>query len=136
MIKSKIGRIFEKLCFVIAAGDCILLETILLVEDDEMVKKIVFHILIQYGYTVLEAQNPQEAILICEQYKGVINLLITDVVMPEMNGYDLARKIISLYPEIKILFVSGYTEDVLYQRGVLGMDSNFSRNHSHLIHLY
>jgi len=101
-----------------------------------MVKKIVFHILIQYGYTVLEAQNPQEAILICEQYKGVINLLITDVVMPEMNGYDLARKIISLYPEIKILFVSGYTEDVLYQRGVLGMDSNFSRNHSHLIHLY
>jgi len=90
-----------------------------------MVKKIVFHILIQYGYTVLEAQNPQEAILICEQYKGVINLLITDVVMPEMNGYDLARKIISLYPEIKILFVSGYTEDVLYQRGVLGMDSNF-----------
>jgi len=67
-----------------------------------MVKKIVFHILIQYGYTVLEAQNPQEAILI-----------------------DLARKIISLYPEIKILFVSGYTEDVLYQRGVLGMDSNF-----------
>ncbi len=71
------------------------------------------------GYTVLTAETPGEAEWIAEEHAGEIDLLITDVVMPEMNGRDLARRLPALYPDMKRLFISGYTADVIAHRGLL-----------------
>jgi len=74
---------------------------------------------------VLAAGTPGEAIHLAEQYAAEIHLLITDVVMPEMNGRDLAKKMLSLYPNIKRLFMSGYTADVIAHQGVLDDGMHF-----------
>ena len=71
------------------------------------------------GYTVLGASTPGEAVRLAAEYAGHINLLMTDVVMPEMNGRDLAKNILSLYPGLKCLFMSGYTANVIAHQGVL-----------------
>jgi DNA-binding NtrC family response regulator len=71
------------------------------------------------GYTVLTASTPGEAIHLAEEHAGRIHLLITDVVMPKMNGWDLAKRLLSLYPDLRSLFMSGYTANVIAQRGVL-----------------
>ncbi len=94
-------------------------ETILLVEDEPAMLEMSALILEQLGYVVLKACTPGEAIYMAENHSGNIHLLMTDVVMPEMNGRDLARKILSLYPDIKRLFMSGYTADVIAHQGVL-----------------
>jgi len=86
-------------------------ETILLVEDEEMIRSLSLKILRLRGYTVLEAANGREALSIAQRHPGPIQLLITDVVMPEMGGRDLMRQIAQLRPEMKALFVSGYTDD-------------------------
>jgi PAS domain S-box-containing protein len=94
-------------------------ETILLVEDEPAILKIGKEMLENFGYTVQAAGTPGEAIRIAEEHAGDINLLMTDVIMPEMNGRELARRLLSLYPELACLFMSGYTADVIAHRGVL-----------------
>ena len=88
-------------------------ETILLVEDEEMVRELATESLQRYGYTVLAASNGDKALSICEEYKEKIDLLITDLVMPGMNGIELARRFLDSRPEIPVLFMSGYSEDAV-----------------------
>ena len=94
-------------------------ETILLVEDEAAVLDMCRIMLESLGYRVLSAATPGEAMRIAREYAGEIHLLMTDVVMPEMNGRDLARNILTLYPNVKRLFMSGYTADVIAHRGIL-----------------
>ena len=94
-------------------------ETILLVEDEPMVLEMTAVMLEHQGYTVLPAVSPREAIRLAREHVSEIHLLMTDVVMPEVNGRDLARSLLSLYPDLKPLFMSGYTADVIAHHGVL-----------------
>ena len=94
-------------------------ETILLVEDESMILDISVKILERQGYTVMAAATPGEAIRLAREHAGDIHLLMTDVVMPEMNGRDLAKNLLSLYPNLKRLFMSGYTADIIAHHGVL-----------------
>ena len=100
-------------------------ETILLVEDEPAILKLTTTMLEQQGYTVLAAGTPGEAIRLAEEHAGEIHLLMTDVVMPEMNGRDLAKNLLSLYPNLKRLFMSGYTADVIAHHGVLDEGVHF-----------
>jgi PAS domain S-box-containing protein len=94
-------------------------ETILLVEDEPGILDVTTMILTQHGYRVLPANTPAAAIKLSEEHAGEISLLLTDVVMPEMNGRDLARHLGSLNPHLKRLFMSGYTADIISHNGVL-----------------
>ena len=94
-------------------------ETILLVEDEPMILDITTTMLEHQGYTVRAAATPGEAIRLAREHAGEIHLLMTDVVMPEMNGRDLAKNLLSLYPNLKRLFMSGYTANVIAHHGVL-----------------
>jgi PAS domain S-box-containing protein len=97
-------------------------ETILLVEDETNVRRVAHRFLQKQGYTVLEADHPQVALEICHQYQGQIDLLITDVIMPSMNGRELAEQLVSTYPHLKVLYISGYTDDVLSEQGMLATE--------------
>ena len=94
-------------------------ETILLVEDEPALLKMTTRMLASHGYTVLAAETPGEAIRLAREHAGEIHLLLTDVVMPEMNGRDLAKKLLALYPHFKRLFMSGYTANVIVSHGVM-----------------
>jgi PAS domain S-box-containing protein len=94
-------------------------ETILLVEDDLMLLQLTKTVLEEKGYSVLPASTPGEAIRLAKEHAGKIHLLITDVVMPEMNGRELTERLLPLSPNLKCLFMSGYTADVIAHRGVL-----------------
>lgn len=100
-------------------------ETILLVEDEITILRITKSALQNLGYTVVTANNPMEALQLAEQYSNRIDLLITDVIMPEMNGRELEAKILEKHPHIKSLFISGYTADVIVHEGVLDEGINF-----------
>lgn len=94
-------------------------ETILLVEDEDVVRNLAIRILRRGGYTVLAASQGAEAIQICRQYQGAIDLLVTDVVMPGgMNGRELAEQLLPQYPALKVLYMSGYTDDVIVRHGI------------------
>lgn len=99
-------------------------ETILFVEDDDMVRNMVAAVLEQYGYNVIEAENGSVAMKRCEQ-EDKIHLMITDVVMPGTSGPDLVRQIITMQPEMKVLYISGYTDDAIVHHGVLDENTPF-----------
>ncbi|MCX6538498.1 MAG: PAS domain-containing protein [Acidobacteria bacterium] len=100
-------------------------ETILLVEDESAILRLATRMLEHQGYTVLAESTPGEAIRVAREYTGQIHLLMTDVVMPEMNGRDLARNLLSSYPHLKRLFMSGYTANVIAHHGVLDEGVHF-----------
>ncbi|MDP3480506.1 MAG: PAS domain S-box protein [Desulfoprunum sp.] len=100
-------------------------ETVLVVEDEPLLLKMNERMLEQLGYRALAAGSPGEAIGLAAEHAGEIRLLVTDVVMPEMNGRDLAERLQSLYPDMKILFMSGYMASVIVHRGVLDEGVNF-----------
>jgi CheY-like chemotaxis protein len=95
------------------------METILLVEDDEQVRKLACSILQRSGYHVIDAASGGDALIVCEQYQGEIHLLVTDVVMPRMSGGELAERVARMRPTTRVLFTSGYADDAIVQHGVL-----------------
>lgn len=100
-------------------------ETILLVEDEQAILKLTQRYLAQLGYQVLSANSPEQALQLAETYAGRIHILITDVVMPEMNGQQLKEHLLARYPDILCLFMSGYTAEVIALHGVLDQGINF-----------
>ena len=100
-------------------------ETILLVEDEQAILKMTADMLVKQGYTVLAANAPDEALRLAHAFSGTIHLLLTDVVMPGMNGRELARNLQASRPNSKCLFMSGYTEDVIAHHGVLDPGMHF-----------
>ncbi|MEW6080043.1 MAG: transporter substrate-binding domain-containing protein [Thermodesulfobacteriota bacterium] len=100
-------------------------ETVLVVEDEKAVLRLAEKILSGLGYTVLAASGPAQAMKRAGEYAGTIDLLITDVVMPEMNGRELAEKLRGTHPGIKVLYMSGYTADVIANRGILEAGVHF-----------
>jgi signal transduction histidine kinase/CheY-like chemotaxis protein len=100
-------------------------ETVLLVEDEDEVRDLTREVLEGLGYTVLEARLPGEAVRISEQHLGPIHLLLTDVVMPELNGRQLARRLTSGRADMKVLYMSGYTDDAIARHGVLEPGTRF-----------
>jgi PAS domain S-box-containing protein len=94
-------------------------ETILLVEDDALVRSLVCTVLRNEGYTILEAAHGHEALVIAQQYPEAIDLLVTDVVMPQMSGRELAEQLSQVRRQIKVLFMSGYTDDAVVRHGLL-----------------
>jgi CheY-like chemotaxis protein len=95
-------------------------ETILLVEDEEQVRTLAKNVLKRQGYAVVDAHDAAAAIAIASQHDGRIHLLLTDVVMPKMSGRELAEKLGPVRPDMKVLFMSGYTDDTIVHHGVLG----------------
>ncbi len=100
-------------------------EAILLVENDPLVMELALRILKSSGYHVLEADHPAKALALCRKRKKPIHLLMTDIVMPDMNGREVAEQINELFPDIKILFISGYTDDKVIHQGVKDKDFHF-----------
>lgn len=100
-------------------------ETILLVEDEAIVRALSREVLQESGYNVLDAPDGDSALLVSQEYNGPIHLLVTDVVMPGMGGLALREKIVEFYPQIKVLYVSGYTDDAVVKYGVLHEEVNF-----------
>jgi PAS domain S-box-containing protein len=100
-------------------------ESILLVEDEPELLKVSQQMLKELGYTVFPAHSPEEAIEYASQYGDTIDLVITDVIMPKMNGRDLAQHIFELHPQIRCLFMSGYTADIIAHQGILNEGLHF-----------
>ena len=95
------------------------METVLLVEDEDAVRAFTRIVLQNHGYAVLEARHAGEALLLCEERREPIHLLLTDVVMPDMSGRQLAERLSKLQPGMKVLYVSGYTDDAIVRHGVV-----------------
>jgi two-component system cell cycle sensor histidine kinase/response regulator CckA len=100
-------------------------ETILVVEDEDAVRELICKVLKAHGHTVLEAPHGVEALQVVEKHEGTIQLMVTDVVMPRMSGRDLARRLAPLCPEMKVLYISGYTEDEIVHNSILDEDTEF-----------
>ncbi len=94
-------------------------------EDEPAILKITTRVLERLGYTVVAATGPAEAVRLASASIGDLHLLVTDVVMPEMNGRELAKLLTALHPQIKLLFMSGFTDDVIAHHGVLADGVHF-----------
>jgi CheY-like chemotaxis protein len=94
-------------------------EVILLVEDDEQVRNVARALLMRYGYQVLDAQNGGEAFLACEKHAGKIDLLIADLIMPRMNGFELGERLITMRPGLKVVYMSGHIDASIDPRRVV-----------------
>ena len=100
-------------------------QTVLLVDDQPDILDICKRMLEQKGFEVIPAGKPQEAILIAEKHNDTIDLLLTDVVMPEMNGCELSNKLLLTCPNLKTLYMSGYTADIIASHGLVENGVNF-----------
>jgi two-component system cell cycle sensor histidine kinase/response regulator CckA len=100
-------------------------ETVLVVEDEDGVRELLRKILVEHGHAVLTARHGRDALLLAERYERPIDLLVTDVVMPEMGGGELVERLASLRPDLKVLYISGYTDDEVLRRGVGGAETHF-----------
>ena len=100
-------------------------ETILLVEDEDVVRGLARQILEQAGYNVLDAPSGAEALRLSHEHNNPIHLLLTDVVMPETSGKEIAQRLTSTRPATCVLFMSGYTDDAIVHHGVLDSDVEF-----------
>jgi DNA-binding NtrC family response regulator len=94
-------------------------ETILVAEDEEGVRNLVSQILVRRGYEVITARDGDEALWLAGQHRGTIHLLLTDVIMPGMQGPDLFAKLRAVRPALKVLYMSGYSESIIGARGIL-----------------
>ncbi|MGH7204675.1 MAG: ATP-binding protein [Nitrospiraceae bacterium] len=100
-------------------------ETVLIAEDEPGVLTLVCETLRAHGYTVLEARNGKEALAVSRQYQGRIHLLLTDVVMPQMNGREVSERLLLMRPDVKVLYMSGYTDDTVLRHGVVADGVDF-----------
>jgi len=100
-------------------------ETVLLAEDDTAVRKLIKEALLKYGYSVMEAEDGEEAVRFFAENKDKIDILLFDIMMPKMKGTEAYEEILKIRPEIKVLFMSGYTEEVIYREGVLDKGLSF-----------
>ncbi len=100
-------------------------ETVLLVEDEDSLRALNVNLLRGLGYSVLSAQDAAEALCLAQQHPDMIDLLITDLVLPSMNGRDLARALLRVRPEVRVLYVSGYTNSAVVEEGRLEMGVAF-----------
>jgi PAS domain S-box-containing protein len=101
------------------------LETILLAEDEAGVRSLLRRVLEQNGYTVLEAENGTEALQLCAKHPEPIHLLVTDLVMPKMNGRELAERMAQIRPNLQVLYMSGYTDDAIIRQGIQELGTAF-----------
>jgi PAS domain S-box-containing protein len=100
-------------------------ETVLVVEDEDSVRELVRQILEDHGHAVLTARHGRDAMLIAERYERPIDLLVTDVVMPEMGGGELVERLVARRPKLRVLYISGYTNDEVVRRGVRSAPASF-----------
>ena len=100
-------------------------ETVMVVEDEDSVRELVRQILQDHGHAVLSARHGRDAMLMAERYERPIDLLVTDVVMPEMGGGELAEQLMARRPDLKVLYISGYTNDEVLRRGIQGAPASF-----------
>jgi PAS domain S-box-containing protein len=100
-------------------------ETILLVEDEDGVRALTRHVLQTCGYTVLEASGGRQAVRLCEEHQGPVHLLVSDVVMPDLGGRQLSEHLTALRPNMRVLFLSGYTDDAVVRHGILQAETAF-----------
>ncbi len=100
-------------------------ETILLIEDEEMLRKLAKETLTLYGYQVLDAPNGESAVSLCKEHTESIDLVLTDVIMPGLSGREVAHQLLELRPQVRVLFMSGYTDDAIVHQGVLDEGANF-----------
>jgi len=98
---------------------------VLLAEDEEAVRRLTERVLQHAGYHVLVAQNGTEALLISKRHQGPIHLLVSDVVMPQMGGADLVRRLVATRPDLQVLFLSGYTDPSIVEQGLLESGAAF-----------
>jgi CheY-like chemotaxis protein len=110
-------------------------ETVLLVEDEDSVRQLVAETLASRGYKVIQAENGEEALKLVASSPQTIHLMITDVVMPGMSGRELARELLKVRPQSKVLFLSGYSEDAVLNQGVLEPETAFLQKPFTLQHL-
>ncbi len=109
----------------VVEDECTSGETILLVEDEPAILKVTAMMLERMGYCVLSAESPGEGLQLAGNHAGSVDVLMTDVIMPGMNGRELADRVRSLYPELRILFMSGYTANVIAEQGILDEGTGF-----------
>jgi len=100
-------------------------ETVLIVEDDDSLRIFAQKILHIYGYRTLTAENGEDALRVCKEHECPIHLLLTDVVMPKMDGKELAERLQPLYPQMKVIYMSGYTDNAIVHHGILTPELNF-----------
>ncbi len=102
-------------------------ETVLVAEDEDGVRELLRKVLTEFGYTVLTARHGRDALMVAGDRSSGVDLLVTDVVMPEMNGRELAETLRDHQPDLKVLYISGYTDDEVVQRGISGREVAFMR---------